>query len=376
MFGSSDNEGRPRVSVVMPVHNSGRSNLESSIGSVIAQTLRQVELVCVDDASTDCSKEILDEFAARDQRIRVIHFPENKGTLEARTAAVVASIGDYIVPLDPDDSLDLDACRRLCLAMDENGWTMAQFGMNLLCKGAGLDAKRREGLERWFDPGTGPDCSFATFAHDAFALNSRSWTMIAKVFRRKELASALQAVPHGYCVSYEDGLALLAFLVASDGRVGRVSDKLYNYTWGQGISTATAFSESRVRNMIVSAIFVARFLDSHRSQYADAFARLLFQNTISDIVYRIRPGNLRRKGLEWLAEGVARPVLERAFADLRISCALFSRCGLALKLLLARRPDRRRRLRRRLALVSRILFLRRLLRRLGNRTTHMERSQP
>ena len=345
----------------MPVHNSGRANLESSIRSVLAQTLPQVELVCVDDASTDCSREVLCGFAARDRRLRVICFPENKGTLAARTAAIAAATGDYIVPLDPDDSLKPDACSRLCEAMDENGWTMAQFGMNLLFDGAKIDAGRREGLERWFSPEAGGECSFAEFAHDAFVRNSRSWTMIAKVFRRKELVSALETLPQGHCVSYEDALALLAFLETCDGRVGLIVDKLYDYKWGQGISTASAFSEARVRSMIDSAIFVARFLETRRSMYASAFARLLFQNTVSDIVYRIRPGILRRKGLEWLAEGVSLPMLNRAFADLKISHAFFSRCGLVLKLLLARKPDRRRRLRRRLALARRIASLRRLL---------------
>ena len=347
--------------MAMPVHNAGRANLQSSIGSVLAQTMPQIELICVDDASTDCSASVLEEFASRDPRVNVISFPRNRGTLDARTAAVMASTGDYVVPLDPDDLLDADACRRLCKAMDDSNWTMAQFGVRLFPKNDGItDAKRRDELERWFSPHVRTECSFASFARDTFIGRSRCWTMAAKIFKREALVSALRTMPQGYCVNGEDGLALLAFLESADGRVGVLTDKLYNYRWGCGISTAVGFSEARMFGMIRSAIFASRFLESRDSECASAYRRLLMKNMVSDIVYRCRPAAMRRSAVASLAEGVSRPSLKRAFRDLGISHRFFNRCGLAFRAAFASAQNRRRKLRRRLALARRIASLERI----------------
>ena len=364
MPGSTDNKIRPRVSVAMPVHNAGRANLQVSIGSVLAQTMPQIELICVDDASTDCSAKALDEFASRDPRVHVISFPYNRGTLDARTAAIIASTGDYVVPLDPDDHLDADACCRLCKAMDDSDWTMAQFGMRLFAEnGNRTDAKKREEFEHWFSPHVRSECSFTSFAHDTFIGRSRCWTMAAKIFKRDALVSALRTMPQGYCVNGEDGLALLAFLESGDGRVGVLTDKLYNYRWGYGISTTASFNEARMSGMIRSAIFANRFLESRDSECANAYRRLLMKNMVSDIVYRCRPAVMRRTAVTSLAKGVSRPALECAFHDLGISHRFFNRCGLVFRTALARTLDRRRKLRRRLALARRIASLEKTARR-------------
>lgn len=90
-----------KISTILPVYN-GEQYLEKSIGSILAQTFVDYELIIVDDGSTDCSGSICDEYANRDNRIKVIH-KKNEGLICARITGIEAASGDYICFVDADD---------------------------------------------------------------------------------------------------------------------------------------------------------------------------------------------------------------------------------------------------------------------------------
>ncbi len=92
---------RPTASILMPVYNQ-EEFLGQSLESAQKQTLTDIEIVCVDDGSTDASPAILCEAAVRDPRIRVIT-QRNQGVSAARNTALTAARGKYIVFCDPDD---------------------------------------------------------------------------------------------------------------------------------------------------------------------------------------------------------------------------------------------------------------------------------
>jgi glycosyltransferase involved in cell wall biosynthesis len=89
-----------RVSVVMAVYNAARY-LHESVDSILSQTFRDLELIIVNDASTDPSAEILDAFD--DPRIRVITHTTNQGAAASRNDALAAARGDYVAIMDADD---------------------------------------------------------------------------------------------------------------------------------------------------------------------------------------------------------------------------------------------------------------------------------
>lgn len=97
----------PAVSVVIPVYNSAKY-LRECIDSVIAQTFTDWEIVAVDDGSPDESPAILDEYAQKDSRIKVIH-KKNGGVSAARNDGLEAAGGEYILFVDSDDFLDKGA---------------------------------------------------------------------------------------------------------------------------------------------------------------------------------------------------------------------------------------------------------------------------
>ncbi|MCQ2104267.1 MAG: glycosyltransferase [Fibrobacter sp.] len=101
----------PRVSIVIPVYNSAKY-LRECLDSICNQSFKDWEIVAVDDGSPDESPAILDEYAARDSRIRVIHKP-NGGVSAARNDGLAAAIGEYVLFVDSDDWLEADALRNM-----------------------------------------------------------------------------------------------------------------------------------------------------------------------------------------------------------------------------------------------------------------------
>ncbi len=99
------------VSVVIPVYNV-EAYLPQCIESVVGQTYRDIEIILVDDGSTDGSGKICDEYAARDSRIQVIH-TENRGLSAARNKGVETSRSDYLSFLDSDDWMEPNAIETL-----------------------------------------------------------------------------------------------------------------------------------------------------------------------------------------------------------------------------------------------------------------------
>lgn len=100
-----------KVSIIIPVYNTEKY-LRQCLKSVINQTLREIEIICVDDGSTDGSPRILAEYALKDERIRVIR-KENGGLVSARKAGVAAANGQYIGFVDSDDWIEPDMYANL-----------------------------------------------------------------------------------------------------------------------------------------------------------------------------------------------------------------------------------------------------------------------
>ena len=102
----------PKVSVIIPVYNTEKY-LEEAINSIVNQTLREIEIIVVNDGSTDNSGKMLVEFAQKDKRIKVLTHEKNKGLSEARNTGIKEICGEYLYFFDSDDILELD-CLELC----------------------------------------------------------------------------------------------------------------------------------------------------------------------------------------------------------------------------------------------------------------------
>jgi glycosyltransferase involved in cell wall biosynthesis len=106
------------ISVIVPVYNS-EDTIAACIESILNQSYTDLELIVVDDGSTDDSGKICDGYVTRDHRVHVIH-QENKGRTEARWVGVNQSTGDWICFVDSDDTLPVNSLQLLQSAVSDN----------------------------------------------------------------------------------------------------------------------------------------------------------------------------------------------------------------------------------------------------------------
>ena len=139
--GSAAPDASPLVSVIVPAYNV-EAYVEQAVRSILGQTMGDLELIVVDDGSTDATGEILNELAAGDARMRVLHVP-NGGAPAARNRALELARGRYVAFADADDECAPTYLEELCRLMD-GGCELAICGFKIITtggysEGAGAD---------------------------------------------------------------------------------------------------------------------------------------------------------------------------------------------------------------------------------------------
>ena len=113
----------PKISIIIPVYNTEKY-LVKCIDSLLYQSLEDIEIICVNDGSTDNSQKILDDYAKKDKRIKVIH-QENKKQGAARNKGMEIATGEYIGYVDSDDWVDFDYFEELYIAAKKHNLDIA-----------------------------------------------------------------------------------------------------------------------------------------------------------------------------------------------------------------------------------------------------------
>lgn len=103
----------PKISILVAVYNTA-AYLPQCLDSLLSQTLKDIEVICVDDASTDNSLALLHQYAEKDNRVKVFALKENSGQAHARNVGLSHATGDYIGFVDSDDWLSQDALEKVC----------------------------------------------------------------------------------------------------------------------------------------------------------------------------------------------------------------------------------------------------------------------
>ncbi len=121
-----------KISIIIPIYNSGLY-LRQSIESVLNQTYKNIEVILIDDGSTDDSGIICDEYAQRDKRVVVIH-KKNAGVSAARNKGINVATGDFIAFLDADDRLDIDILEQAIKSVKQKN-VIYQWGYTSILEG-------------------------------------------------------------------------------------------------------------------------------------------------------------------------------------------------------------------------------------------------
>lgn len=258
----------PLVSVVMPVYN-GEKFINNSIRSYIEQTLKETELIVVNDGSTDNTKIIVEQYVAKDSRIHLINFEDNHGNNIARKTGAMAAKGDYIMFLDVDDALFLNACKQAWMHITETEADIFQFNTKVVFPQDNFGVREKkdlltvekspqiEHLYRLLEPFDGV-LTCERILRGCFEQKLFSFTIWNKIYRRETCQKGFSFIPEIYLNLGEDELAFFFISYYSKKYVGDSHLTLYYYTFGSGISTQQSVTLSQIQNlsrcMIISDI--------------------------------------------------------------------------------------------------------------------------
>ncbi len=225
----------PNVSVLIPIHNA-ENTLKTALDSVKRQTLQEIEIICINDGSTDHSLEILRNYAD-DPRFKIVNLQKNQGTLFARKRGVESATGKYIMFLDADDWFELDACKIAFQKIETHQVDIFHFGTRII-PGKNISRQDRTCIRKAIRPYHGfleeEEVFFKGFdqwpKYDCYL-----WNKIFSSSLCKRAYILLKEFPLNVC---EDLYLYFALALLAHRYYGE-NIPLYNYHFAQGICSGT-----------------------------------------------------------------------------------------------------------------------------------------
>ncbi|MGP1593865.1 MAG: glycosyltransferase family 2 protein [Treponema sp.] len=179
-----------KFSIIIPIYNR-QHYIDETLNSILNQTYADIEIICVDDCSTDAGLKKLHNYAKNDKRIKVLVHEKNRGPHCARQTGVMQASGDYVLFLDCDDMLAVSACQTLYEELSHDPCDMVEFAYQSNAGGAICYPVQFITIDNLFD-------SLVYFK------NPRAGTVWNKVYKRKLLQEAFSKMQSFYSVMGED----------------------------------------------------------------------------------------------------------------------------------------------------------------------------
>jgi glycosyltransferase involved in cell wall biosynthesis len=235
----------PKISVIVPVYNTD-AYLRRCLDSVIGQTLKDIEVICINDGSSDSSPAILQEYAAADERVKVIDFSENRGASAARNAGIDAARGEYIGFVDSDDWVDLDFYEKLYNRAAKTFTDIVKGSIKEICEKTGnditpelykLNDKIRENKAYFY-------CTFTTAIYNVNLLKDNSILFPENI------------------VHFEDPVFAIHSAIMCE-KVIVVDDAYYFYMRREGSETKKQYSEETILSYTAAIKMIVDLLNQY-----------------------------------------------------------------------------------------------------------------
>lgn len=247
------------ISVIIPVYNTS-AFLVNCLDSVQKQTYTNLDVIIVDDASTDESLAICRRFAENDSRFRVLVAPQNQGQAAARNLAIDNAKGRYLTFLDSDDWLNSDTIEKLYQALlsDEAAIAMSHF----------YRFKHGHGVYELYEPQFASGLmTYRAFLDQAMAGLSLYIAPWGKLFKRDlfEVPTRIR-FPEG---KISEDIYILHRLFARANRITYLSEALYCWLNRSDSNTTSAMSEKKARdymNGLRERLLDVLLMDTHLSE--------------------------------------------------------------------------------------------------------------
>lgn len=283
----------PKISIIIPVYNVEKY-LRECLDSCVNQTLEDIEIICVDDASPDNSIKILEEYRQKDSRIKILRHEKNKNLGAARNTGLANAKGEYIWFVDSDDYIDTKACQIL---YD----TIKEFDVDMLCFSAiqfsEEDGNRKYFYDDYFHQGIQINKIYypqaywrkIKFAH----MNVTAWAYLTKI-------SVIQKFKFREGVWHED-IDFTPILLASANSFCFIPYSAYFRRNNPSSITQTVISQKRTEDLVKTLEYLDKFVTGKKISknhflYNQLVAEIYgISNTIQSIIDmgpNIKPSNL------------------------------------------------------------------------------------
>lgn len=293
-----------KFSIVIPVYNVEKY-VKKCIESTLNQTLQDIEIICINDASTDASLSILQECAKKDQRLKIISYDTNKSASQARKDGVSQAKGEYIMFMDGDDYLELDACEKLYSIISKKKVDILHFGTNIINAGNATE-QRINNLEKLLEPYSGILKGKDVF-EGCFIQKKFRFSIWNKIFEGEFCKKAFRHVKDGNYPKAQDLYAFFILCYFAKSYYG-IEDKYYNYRFGTGITGNTTLTLAQLERYCHS-VFVADAIHGFLIQQNDknylTVADKLRKDLLNDCVsnwYTAVEENYSNNGFDILAK--------------------------------------------------------------------------
>ena len=270
------------VSVIVPVYNV-EEYLRQCLDSIVNQTLKEIEIICVNDGSTDSSLQILEEYAQKDERIKIIT-KENEGLGAARNTGMAYATGEYIGFVDSDDWVELDAYEKLYINAKSHNSDMVMCPIHI------YDDNTNELSHE--QPYFNLDCFNENFDNCRFDhiktkdfLFKISVTAWNKVYKKSFLDKINVKFPEG--LIFEDNPFFYETYLKTNN-VSLVRDFLYFYRINRADSIVVKADEKYFDLIEIHELSIKVFIETNNF---DEYKQDLLSYVISNLFYRCRDIN-------------------------------------------------------------------------------------
>jgi len=280
----SESPGAPLVSIVLINYNNAHL-LSKCLDSVISQTLKDIEIIVVDDCSTDESLSIIEEYAARDKRIKVLVNEKNSATLITRKRGVMAATGRYLMFLDSDDYMATNAC-DIATKEISKGYDMVKFGAYVFNSMCVPEHYIKECVE-WCNRGTNKEYVYGEIVGVIFNERKLNWLLWSNIYLREIVVAAFEELPDKYFTGPDDALQVLAITRRSRSLL-KIEDKLIYYNFGPGVSLTN--DKDKIIKYLSARCNTVKYFNEYIDKYSiNVKFEKLYLDLCNDIISKIMP---------------------------------------------------------------------------------------
>ena len=246
-----------KISIVIPVYNVEKY-VSQCLNSVVNQTEKDLEIIIVEDKSTDGSLGIIEEYAKKDKRIKLVKHTQNMGLSKTRKDGTLIASGEYVMHLDSDDYIEQNTCERLYQFIKAKSVDIVQFG-TYLEYGENVSNEMAQWVSNFMEP-TEEYISGDKLEESCFIDGKINCNLVNKIWKTELAQKIYQHVDDGRYVSGEDRYATFIGLYFAKSEIG-TKEKFYHYRLGVGVTGGESLGIEKFESRCKGADIIHKVYD-------------------------------------------------------------------------------------------------------------------